>query len=160
FYLLKQCPKPAVNTTALFLAKSASVGWQLPGRIWMKFQTLTALAFLGAGCAAPAVAQTVVTHGVGLAHDCYIYARMGRAPRDGIDACNQALEQEALDRNDKAATYDNRGVMLDAIGKLVEAEEDFQAALRLKPDLGDAHVNLGSMLIKKRQYPEALAEIN
>ena len=118
------------------------------------------LALLVAVATMPSQAQTVISRGVGLAHDCYIYARMGRSPRDGIDACNQALDHEPLNYSDKAATHDNRGVILDALGKTAEAEEDFQAAVRLKPDLGDGYVNLGSMLIKKRQYQTALDSIN
>ncbi len=126
----------------------------------MKFQILIVPALLAGTFAAPAAAQTVVSRGFGLAHDCYIYARMGRSPRDGIDACNEALKREPLDTKDQAATHDNRGVMLDALGKSAEAQHDFQTAVMLKPDLGDAYVNLGSMLIKKRQYPEALDNIN
>lgn len=108
----------------------------------------------------PVQAQIVVSRGVGLAHDCFIYAKSGLSPRDGIDACSEALKREPLDFRDKAATYDNRGVMLDALARTAEAEADFQAAIRLRPDLGDAYVNLGSMLIKKRQYAEALTHIN
>lgn len=110
--------------------------------------------------AAPAWGQSVVSHGVGLAHDCFIYAKIGRDSRDGIDTCNRALQEEPLSRKDKAATYDNRGVMLDLRGRTDDAEADFRQAIALKPDLGDAYVNLGSMLIKKRQLPEALDNIN
>jgi len=109
---------------------------------------------------ASTTAQTVVTHGVGLAHDCYIYARAGNDPRSGIGVCDDALKHEMLTAKDQAATYDNRGVMLDAIGRVDEAAEDFNAAIRLDPKLGDPYVNLGSMLIKKRQYEAALDHIN
>jgi tetratricopeptide (TPR) repeat protein len=105
-------------------------------------------------------AQTIVTHGVGLAHDCYIYAKVGNDPRAGVEVCNEALKREMLTTKDQAATHDNRGVILDVVGRVDEAADDFNAAIRLDPGLGDPYVNLGSMLIKKRQYEAALAHIN
>jgi tetratricopeptide (TPR) repeat protein len=110
--------------------------------------------------AGPAFSQSLVTRGTGLAHDCFIYAKIGRDPRDGVDTCDRSLLEEALSRKDKAATYDNRGVMLDQIGHTQAAEDDFNKAIELRPDLGDAYVNLGSMLIKKRQLADALDKIN
>lgn len=108
----------------------------------------------------PAWSQTVVSHGTGLAHDCYMLAKTGRDPRGGVDACDQALKVEVLIRKDRAATYDNRGVMLDVMGRADSAESDFARAIALEPSLGDPYVNLGSMLIKKRQAGEALDSIN
>ena len=55
--------------------------------------------------------------GKGYAHDCFIYAKSGVDPYDGISLCDQALEKEALTTKDRAATFDNRGVMLDQLGK-------------------------------------------
>jgi lipoprotein NlpI len=115
---------------------------------------------LAAVMVAPAAAQTVVSHGAGLAHDCFIYAKIGRDPRSGVETCNQAFKQELLNRKDQAATHDNRGVMLDQMGKTDLAEADFNQAIALQPDLGDPYVNLGSMLIKKRQYAAALVSID
>lgn len=115
---------------------------------------------LGLVTATTAMAQTVVTNNVGLAHDCFIYAKVGKDIRSGVDVCNEAIKREALSRKDLAATYDNRGVMLDVLGHTDSAASDFNMAISLDPTLGDPHVNLGSMLIKKRQYDEALVHIN
>ena len=119
----------------------------------MKVRFLLMLA--GVMAASPAMSQTVVSMGVGLAHDCFIYAKIGRDPRGGVDTCNRALQEEALARKDRAATLDNRGVLLDLLVRTQDAEDDFTKAIALRPDLGDAYVNLGSMLIKKRQLVEA-----
>ena len=108
----------------------------------------------------PAGAQTIVTLGKGYAHDCFVYAKAGTDPFDGVDVCNQALKEEVLTTKDRAATYDNRGVMLDLLGKTEKAADDFHMASALNESLGDPHVNLGSMMIKERRYAEALAEIN
>jgi lipoprotein NlpI len=107
----------------------------------------------------PAMSQALVTRAVGLAHECFIYAKTGLSPRDGVETCNRSLRDEALSRHDRAATFDNRGVMQDQLGRTDLAEADFQDAIRLNPDRGDPYVNLGSMLIKKRQLAAALDSI-
>jgi tetratricopeptide (TPR) repeat protein len=108
----------------------------------------------------PVGAQTIVTLGKGYAHDCFIYAKAGTDPFDGVEVCNQALKDEVLTTKDRAATYDNRGVMLDLLGKTEKAADDFHMASALNESLGDPHVNLGSMMIKERRYSDALTEIN
>jgi len=120
--------------------------------------------FLGAALlaavAAPAQAQTIVSMGKGLAHDCFIYAKAGVDPYDGVEVCNQAIDHEPLTVKDRAATFDNRGVMLDMLGRLEKASADFQQSMALDPKLGDPYVNLGSVLIKQKRYDEALESIN
>jgi tetratricopeptide (TPR) repeat protein len=120
------------------------------------------LLLLGIGLAAAtaATAQTIVTQNVGFAHDCFIYAKVGADPYDGVEICNQAVKREALNKKDLAATYDNRGVMLDQLGRNDKAGEDFRMAMSLDPRLGDPYVNLGVTLIKNRQYSESLDQIN
>ena len=108
----------------------------------------------------PGGAQTIVTLGRGYAHDCFVYAKSGTDPSDGVAVCDQALKQEPLSSRDRAATFDNRGVMLDLLGKTQNAAEDFHMASTLNEALGDPHVNLGSMMIKERRYSDALTEIN
>jgi tetratricopeptide (TPR) repeat protein len=118
---------------------------------------------LGAGflaAATAAQAQTVVTVGTGLAHDCFMHAKVGTQLRDGVTLCSAALKQDILSRRDRAGTFDNRGVMLDQLGETEKAAEDFNAAIALYPDLGDPYVNLGAMLIKKGQHEAALVQIN
>ena len=52
----------------------------------------------------PAGAQTIVSLGKGYAHDCFIYAKAGTDPFDGVEVCNQALKDEVLTTKDRAAT--------------------------------------------------------
>jgi tetratricopeptide (TPR) repeat protein len=115
---------------------------------------------LAAAAMAPAQAQTIVSMGKGLAHDCFAYAKAGVDPYDGVEICNQSIDNEALTVKDRAATYDNRGVMLDMLGRLEKASADFRQSMALDPKLGDPYVNLGSVLIKQKRYDEALESIN
>ncbi len=107
-----------------------------------------------------ASAQTVVSTGSGLAHECFIHAKAGTKPREGVRLCDLAFKQDRLNTHDKAATYDNRGVLLNMINEVDRAEADFKSAIGLDPSLGDPHVNLGSMLIRKKRFQEAIAQID
>jgi tetratricopeptide (TPR) repeat protein len=123
---------------------------------------LLGAALLAAAALVPKAAhsQTIVTLGKGYAHDCFLYAKAGVDPYDGVEVCNQALDHEPLTIKDRAATFDNRGVMLDQLGRVEKAADDFHQALALDPKLGDPYVNLGSVLIKQKHYDEALESIN
>ena len=119
-----------------------------------------ALMVAGALIPKPVQAQTIVTVGKGYAHDCFVYAKAATDPYDGVEVCNQAIAHEALAIKDRAATYDNRGVMLDLLGRGDKAAEDFRQSMALDPQLGDPYVNLGSVQIKQKRFDEALDNIN
>lgn len=114
---------------------------------------MTALAVVGAQ------AQIVVSHGSGAGHDCYVHARFAFEPTEGIRDCTIALGQP-LSASDRAATYDNRGIILNRQERFDEAVADFNRATTLRPDLGDAYINLGSVLIRQKSYEQALAQID
>jgi len=131
-------------------------------KVFPKKSALALSAVLAGGLLASTAvqAQTVITVGSGRAHDCFLRAKSGMAPRDSVELCSAALTYEPLSRKDRAGTLDNRGVILDALGRTDEARSDFRDAIALNPDLGDAYVNLGSMLIKQGQHQAALEQIN
>jgi len=106
-----------------------------------------------------AQAQILVSEGIGPARDCFTHARFGFDPISGIKTCTIALTQPLVSR-DRAATYGNRGVILNRLGRSDEAAADFNRAIALQPDLGDAYINIGSVLIKQKAYEEALGQIN
>ena len=119
------------------------------------------LALLAAGLLVPkAQAQTVISVGTGQAHQCFIYAKSGTNLLQGVATCTGALDRDVLSKKDRAGTFDNRGVVLDLLGRTQQAADDFNMAITLDPTLGDPYVNLGAMLIKKAQYEEALVQIN
>jgi tetratricopeptide (TPR) repeat protein len=127
----------------------------------MKVRTsLFAIMALGLLGAPAAQAQTIVTIGSGLAHDCYLHAKAGNQLREGVPICSLALDHDILSKKDRAGTFDNRGVMLDMLGRTNEAAADFNMAIALDPELGDPYVNLGAMLIKKGEHQAALEQIN
>src|SRR5690349_176330 len=121
---------------------------------------LVPLAFLAGLAAAPAQAQVIISVGSGQAHECFLHAKAGNALQDGLALCNGALEHEILLKRDRAGTYDNRGVILDMLGRTDEAAKDFNQSIALDATLGDPYVNLGAMLIKQGHHQEALDQIN
>ena len=120
-------------------------------------------AFLAAGIAALAAgsAQAAVTViGGGLAQACSKAAMGGENDPKFQELCTLALETEFLNARDRAGTYVNRGVLKLRQAEYPDASRDFNLALRIKPDLGEAYVNRGAASIGQKRYAESLPDIN
>lgn len=108
----------------------------------------------GSACAAAFVL------GGGMANACSKAAIQGADDRDSLATCSMALETQPLLNRDRAGTYVNRGVIHLRRGAYDDARKDFDSALRLEPDLGEAFVNRGASYIAQRRYAEGMAEID
>ena len=122
----------------------------------MLFLSLAAGMSLGSSTAFGAV--TVL--GGGIAHECFIAAKFTPGAVSGISLCDRALNEDFLTSTDRAATYVNRGVIEAATGQADRAMEDYQRAIKLRPSLGDAYIDLGATLIARQEYDDALIQIN
>ena len=113
---------------------------------------------------AGAALADVTIIGNGLAASCSSAARNaannGPARDEGVHLCNLALENEALSLHETAATYVNRGVLHLADRSFGEARSDFDAALRVEPNLPEALTNRGAALIGQGRFAEGVAEID
>ena len=109
--------------------------------------------------AMPAQAQMRVSAGSGIAHECYEDARTPRQPRVSIDTCTAALEHGGISAADRAATFVNRGVLYDVVKNYEAAWADYNAALHLNPDLGDAYINRGAALMRMQRSDEGIVDI-
>jgi len=98
--------------------------------------------------------------GNGLAEVCSNYAKAGDDREEALHVCTVALETEAMRRRDRAGTYVNRGVIRMRRQDYAAARRDFELAVRLQPDLGEAYVNRGGALVGEKRYMEALLEID
>jgi tetratricopeptide (TPR) repeat protein len=115
----------------------------------------TALAaFLGATSAFGAA----MVIGTGPAQGCYQAARADRSDLRSLETCNQALDGD-LNRHDRVATRVNRGIILINRRQPEAALADFDRALRMNPELGEAHVNRGAALMMKNEYEAAVEAI-
>jgi tetratricopeptide (TPR) repeat protein len=75
-------------------------------------------------------------------------------------ACTVALETEPLGAHDRAGTFVNRGVFKLRRGEFKSARADFDAAIRIQPQMGEAYVNRAAAHIGARQYQAGLADVD
>jgi tetratricopeptide (TPR) repeat protein len=123
----------------------------------MKIHYLAFAAALGA--IAPAHAAVTVL-GNGLAAGCFQAAEFGANPATGIVTCTDALGQEVLTAQDRAATYVNRGILRARSGDTSGALADCDRGLALNARMGEGYVDRGTVLMVLQRYPDALTDIN
>ena len=115
-----------------------------------------AISLLLAGSAAPA---SILVVGGNMARDCYLAAEAKNLGRDAIEFCNRALADEPLTREDRVATYVNRGIIYFRQAAVPQATADFDRALALDPAEPDAWLNKAVMLVQYGHSPEAMPMI-
>lgn len=122
-------------------------------------RTVIACAALGALSWAGAASAAVMVLGEGPASACYEAARADRSDRDALHDCDMALEGPITLR-DRVATRINRGIIYVNRRQADLALADFNEAIRLSPELGEAHVNRGAALMLSGDFDAAIASIN
>ena len=100
-----------------------------------------AVAVATATASSPAVAGSV-SIGNSTARDCYEAAIARSTDRNSFYHCNLALDQEALDSKDRAATLVNRGVLYLRGHNYRSAGRDFDAALKTDANNAEAWLNM------------------
>ena len=96
----------------------------------------------------------------GLAGQCYSDVKAGRFDSDALDICGRALSAEYLNTHDRAGTYVNRGAMELRSKDYSAAHADFQAAIKLMPSLGEAHIGEGAYFVSQERYAQAEPELS
>lgn len=125
------------------------------------FKVLTAAGVAALALAAAGSSHAAVTViGGGLAEACSKAAVNGENDARFQELCTMALETEFLNARDRAGTFVNRGVLKLRRAAYYDARRDFDAAVKLKPDLGEAYVNRGASHIGQKAYAESLRDIN
>jgi tetratricopeptide (TPR) repeat protein len=77
--------------------------------------------------------------------------------RNRIWSDELALYRDCAEKSPaKARPHNNFGAVLLRRGRLAEAIDRFQSALRIKPDYADAHYNLGNALARQRNLKAAI----
>jgi tetratricopeptide (TPR) repeat protein len=120
----------------------------------------TLLLAAAAAALAPLATAQVTVIGGGIARDCYEAVKFNLGKSSDAEAiCTRALEHEALNLSNKAATYTNRGVLRMRQGNYDAALADYALAKRLRPETGATWLNEGAALIFKKDYNAALASL-
>ncbi|MDR3509169.1 MAG: tetratricopeptide repeat protein [Caulobacteraceae bacterium] len=97
--------------------------------------------------------------GASFAHDCYVAAKLGAPADPALELCTRSIEMEPLSRRDLSGTYVNRGILYMEARSYKAAQQDFQHALGIDPNLGEAVVNLGGALIAQHRFADGVAQI-
>jgi tetratricopeptide (TPR) repeat protein len=126
----------------------------------MKFFTISAIAACAAAAYVPGASAAVTVLGNGIAHGCFEYAEFGGNSQDGITTCSIALEQAALPRKDRAATFINRGILKARIEDTTGALADYDDGLAIDGNLGEGYVDRGATMIVLKRYDEALDDLD
>src|SRR5689334_11200320 len=98
----------------------------------------------------------VLTVGGPLSYRCYQSALAGDSRSLALDACNRALQEEALVGPDLAATYINRGILLMSAARYTAADKDFDTAIGLIPTMSDGWLNKGFLRLRQGHGRDAL----
>ena len=114
------------------------------------------------GSLAQAQSMTVISGGDD-ARTCAFTAEMTarlNPSRGDLASCNRALEQEPLNRRDRAATFVNRGIVLAALDRFQDALNDYNSALEIQAELPQAFIGKGNLYYFAERYDDALVAYN
>jgi tetratricopeptide (TPR) repeat protein len=125
----------------------------------MKMKWAALGAVVAAGLTGSAQGAVTVIGG-GLAEACSDAAVRGESAVTFENLCTTALESEFLNARDRAGTYVNRGVFKLRRMSYDAAVKDFDQAIKVKSDLGEAWVNRGAAFIGQRRYADSIVQIN
>lgn len=111
--------------------------------------------------ASPTAFGQISVIGSGLGKDCYMAVKTSTKSLRSIEQlCTKALGAGQLNMSNRAATFVNRGIIRMRAGKYDAALRDYAASERLKANNGPLYLNRGAALIYKRQFADALVELN
>ena len=120
-----------------------------------------AIAIVAALFTTYAAAAQVFVIGGGLGGDCYHQTQMKYASFNQADrVCTRAIREEVMTRDNRAATYVNRGVLRMRHGKYDSAIADYAKAVKIKPNLGAAYLNEGAARIYQKDFASAIAPLD
>jgi tetratricopeptide (TPR) repeat protein len=129
----------------------------------MKFTSLVRLAALATLLAFPAAAHAqypIMVFGKGPARTCYEMVKARQMNTTTIETCTHALKNETLTPMNRAATYNNRGIAHMRTNNRAAATRDYEAALRISPNIAESQINLGAMFYANEMYTEAVSALN
>ncbi|HEY2707421.1 MAG TPA: tetratricopeptide repeat protein [Caulobacteraceae bacterium] len=114
------------------------------------------LVSIGVACSASA-AVTVL--GDTSAQQCSEAAFHERSDEASMRFCTTAIGEGALDRRDLAGTYINRGVLWMVRREYKSARGDFERAIQVDAELGEAWINRGAVDIIDHQFQDGITDI-
>ena len=102
----------------------------------------------------------MIVFGKGAAADCYQLVKAKRLGSSTYDVCTDALKDDTLSPRNRAATYNNRGIVSMRSNNREAAERDYESALRITPNIAETQINLGAMFYANEMYTESVTVLN
>jgi tetratricopeptide (TPR) repeat protein len=106
------------------------------------------------GVAAP-VSASVVSYGNSLASACYESSLDNNVTPFNLDECNRAINEELLSKEDRVATFVNRGIVKLKLGRHLAAERDYDAAISMDANQAEAWLNKGLLRLRQDRPADA-----
>jgi tetratricopeptide (TPR) repeat protein len=113
-------------------------------------------ALMATGAQAASQVQQVI-YNVDAASQCSLAANEQADLKDGLMACNTALSDPAMTH--RGALLLDRGVIQVRLGNNAAALQDYDGAIALDSQMGDAYVSRAGVLIALKRYDQARADI-
>lgn len=117
---------------------------------------LTYLAAIATITITSAASASVMTVGGSHAQSCFKAADSRDLSRQAMDACDHALTQQPLTRQERAATFVNRGIIHLGRTNLRQADADFDAALAIEPGQAEAWLNKAILHVQSGRSKAAI----
>lgn len=90
------------------------------------------------------------------AKKCENYARHRFANSEWLEPCNLALQNTNISNQNRYATLYNRGLIYMHMEDIDAARQDFNEALKLRPNLGDPYLMYAIMALNQSEYERSL----
>lgn len=131
-----------------------------------RYTWVSSLVVLGVlvGLTAAKAQNVTMFGGNSLAKECFdlsnVAALTGTASRTDLETCDQAIFHGELSREHLIATYVNRGIIKMAMQDYPAAARDYNKALALSDEVGEAYVNRGNLWFMSNRLSEAIEDYN
>ena len=119
-----------------------------------------ALAAIALCLAATPAQSSIISIGNSLAQSCFSLARSRQATSYALETCNRAMNEEALNFDDRVATLVNRGIVHNLRSEFVQAGRDFDDAIELDAAEPEAWLNKAVMLVRQGRNATAMPLID
>jgi tetratricopeptide (TPR) repeat protein len=126
----------------------------------MKRKTIgVALGLVLATWGGTALAQAKSDYSSDAARDCYIAAKFGDLKHHGVEDCSTAIIS-GTSNHERAGILVNRGVIQLGYQRYSLAVDDFNAAIKYDPSIGEAFTNRGAAEVAERKFVEGKEDID
>jgi tetratricopeptide (TPR) repeat protein len=107
------------------------------------------------GLAAP-VSASIFSYGNSLAAACYDASLYHQVTKFNLEECNRAIDEEVLNKEDRIATFVNRGIVKMNLGMHPSAERDYDLAISMDANQAEAWLNKGLLRLRQDRPADAI----